>query len=94
MKKLLLAVSVSSLFATSAMAADLHKNCTDYFAYLESSSDLTADAKKQLIDTVKPQFSALPADTQAEACKQALNDAKSSDKDDEKAEAEEDAESK
>ncbi|MGX2948809.1 DUF5339 family protein [Frederiksenia canicola] len=75
MKKFLLVASLS-LFSVSTMAEELHQNCVDYFKAIEASPDLSPEIKKQMIDTVKPQFLALPKETQAEACKQALDDMK------------------
>ncbi|QIM62113.1 hypothetical protein A1D29_01650 [Pasteurellaceae bacterium Orientalotternb1] len=77
MKKILLLASFS-VFSASAMAEDFHQNCVDYFKAIEESKDMPAESKKMMLDTIKPQFAALPKEAQAEACKQALADLKES----------------
>lgn len=69
MKKLYLVALAT--FAGSAMAADLHPTCQEYFKQIEAvSGQLPAEVKTQL-EASKQQLAAMPAAAQEQACKQA-----------------------
>lgn len=86
MKKVLLA-TLFSVFASSAMAADLHLTCEDFLK--ELSADMPAEAKAQ-IDASRTQYAALSKDQQAAVCKESLDALKSSKKDDDSDDEKED----
>lgn len=71
MKKLLTVAFVA--FSGSAMAADLHPTCEEYFKYFETvSGELPAEVKKEFEES-KKQFAALPKTDQEMICKQSLD---------------------
>ncbi|OOH90898.1 hypothetical protein BMT54_03620 [Pasteurellaceae bacterium 15-036681] len=74
MKKLLLIAAVAA-FSSSAMAADLHATCQEYFKQIESLQNLPEPVKAQL-EASKQQIATLPATAQEQACKQGLESLK------------------
>ncbi|WP_044470328.1 DUF5339 domain-containing protein [Mannheimia massilioguelmaensis] len=79
MQKTILAVLFAAV-ASFASAADLSATCKQYFSdideYVKAVPAEQSSMMKQQLDASKQQISAMPADTQEQACKQGIESLK------------------
>ena len=70
MKKILISAGLL-MTALSVNAADLHPACEAYFKDLDAYLEKAPAEMKTQMEQSKAQFSAIPAEAQEQACKQA-----------------------